>query len=128
MRNWLAPRCIISRNTGCGGVEEAETDLDAARRELREELHLELPLAGPVHEVTSTFEYEGKPLTSTDVFFLGRQESPGVELHFATEAERVAMKELKWWTIEDLERSSEIVFPGDLAKILRSLAQPQQTA
>ena len=36
------------------------------------------------------------------------------------------MKELKWWTIEDLERSSEIVFPGDLAKILRSLAQPHR--
>jgi 8-oxo-dGTP diphosphatase len=103
-----------------GGVEAGETDLAAARRELREELHLELPLSGPVHEVTSTFEYEGKPLTSTDMFFLGRHESQGVELHFATEVERVAMKELRWWRIEELERLSEAVFPPDLAKVLQS--------
>ena len=101
-------------------VEEGESDLGAARRELLEELHLEIPLSAPVHEVTSTFEFEGKPLTSTDVFFLGRHESQRVELHFATQVERVAMKELRWWTIEELERSSETVFPADLAKVLRS--------
>ena len=57
---------------------------------------------------------------STDVFFLGRHESQRVELHFATEVERVAMKELRWRTIEELERSSETAFPADLAKVLRS--------
>lgn len=85
-------------------VEEGESDLGAARRELLKELHLEIPLSGPVHEVISTFECEGKQLTSTDVFFLGRHESQRVELHFATEVERVAMKELRWWTLEELDR------------------------
>jgi hypothetical protein len=83
----------------------------------------ELPLAGPVHKVTSMFEYEDKPLTGTDVVFLGRHESRGVELHFATEVERVAMKELRRWTIEELERSSETVFPADLANVLRRLVE-----
>jgi hypothetical protein len=57
---------------------------------------------------------------STDVSFLGRHESQRVELDFATEVERVAMKELRWWTIEELGRSSETMFPADLAKVLRS--------
>jgi hypothetical protein len=42
-------------------------------------------------------------------------------LHFfETDAERVAMKEFKWWTIEELEQSSVTVFPPDLAKVLQS--------
>jgi hypothetical protein len=42
-------------------------------------------------------------------------------LHFATEAERAAMKEIRWWTIAELVRSSETVFPTNLAKVLRRL-------
>ena len=106
-----------------GGVEEGETDLAAARRELLEELRLDIPLFGPVHTVTSTFEFEGKPLTSTDVFFLGRHKSQDVALYFETEVERVAMKELRWWTIKELEQAPETVFPNDLAKVLRRLVE-----
>jgi ADP-ribose pyrophosphatase YjhB (NUDIX family) len=104
-----------------GGVEEGETDLDAARRELVEELALDIALTGPIRTFTSTFEHEGKPIDAVDVFFLGRHEPQGVALHFKTEAERAAMKEIRWWTIAELERSSETIFPPDLARLLRSL-------
>jgi 8-oxo-dGTP pyrophosphatase MutT (NUDIX family) len=43
-----------------GSVEEGETDLDAARREVAEELALDITLTGPVHTVASRFEHEGK--------------------------------------------------------------------
>jgi hypothetical protein len=33
------------------------------------------------------------------------------------------MKELKWWTIEEIDRSPETVFPADLAKVLRRLVE-----
>jgi ADP-ribose pyrophosphatase YjhB (NUDIX family) len=102
-----------------GSVEKDETDLDAARRELAEELELDIALTGPVHTVASTFEHEGKPVNNTDVFFLGRHEPQGVALHFETQAERTA-RELRWWTITELERSSDTVYPTDLAKVLRS--------
>lgn len=104
-----------------GGVEEGEPDLDAARRELAEELALDIALTGPVHTVASKFEHEGKPVNNIDVFFLGRYEQQSVALLFATQAERAAMKEIRWWTIPELERASETVFPHDLAKVLRSL-------
>jgi 8-oxo-dGTP diphosphatase len=103
-----------------GSVEDGETDLDAARRELAEELALNVVLAGPVHTVASRFEHEGKLVDKIDVFFLGRLEHQGVALHFATQAERAAMKEIRWWTIAELERSSETIFPQDLAHLLRS--------
>jgi hypothetical protein len=73
-----------------------------------------------VHTVASRFEHEGRLVDNIDVFFLGRLENQGVALHFATQAERAAMKEIRWWTIAELERSSETVFPHDLAKVLRS--------
>jgi ADP-ribose pyrophosphatase YjhB (NUDIX family) len=129
----LLIRFVVERNhqpfvfwaTPGGGVEEGETDLDAARRELAEETALDIALTGPVHTVASTFEHEGKLLDSVDVFFLGRHDPKGVALHFKTEAERAAMKELRWWTIAELERSTEIVFPTDLAQVLRSLVTTQ---
>jgi protein tyrosine/serine phosphatase/ADP-ribose pyrophosphatase YjhB (NUDIX family) len=104
-----------------GGVENGETDLEAARRELDEELALDIALTGPIHTFTSIFEHEGKPINGVDVFFLGRHEPQGVALHFKTEAERTAMKEIRWWTITELERSSEAIFPPDLARLLRSI-------
>jgi ADP-ribose pyrophosphatase YjhB (NUDIX family) len=104
-----------------GSVEKDETDLDAARRELAEELALDVDLTGPVHTVASTFEHEGKPVENIDVFFLGGHEPLGVALHFKTQAEGAAMKEIRWWTIAELERTSETVFPQDMAKVLRSL-------
>jgi 8-oxo-dGTP diphosphatase len=68
-----------------GGIEKGETDLDAARRELAEELALDIALTGPVHIVASKFEHEGKPVSNIDVFFLGRHEPQGVALRFETE-------------------------------------------
>jgi 8-oxo-dGTP pyrophosphatase MutT (NUDIX family) len=63
-----------------GRVEEGETDFDAARHELAEELALDIALTGPVHTVPSTFEHQGKPVNNIDVFFLGRHETLGVAL------------------------------------------------
>jgi 8-oxo-dGTP pyrophosphatase MutT (NUDIX family) len=77
-----------------GSVEEGETDLEVARRELAEELALDIALTRPVHTVASTFKHEGKPVNIIDVFFTGRCEQQSVALHFGTQAERAAMKEL----------------------------------
>ncbi len=71
-----------------GGVENGETDLAVARREIYEELHLGVALAGPVHIGTAEFEHEGVPIKSIDVFFVGRYDGDVPGFGRLTEVER----------------------------------------
>jgi 8-oxo-dGTP diphosphatase len=102
------------------GIEPNESDIEAARRELREELDLDVELLGPVHSIVSDFEHEGAAVRNTDIFFLGRWTGRSPELRFAKEAERMAMKRLKWWTVSELASAAETIVPPDLVGILRA--------
>lgn len=103
-----------------GGVEPGETALAAAHRELREELGIAVVLEGPVHRAVGIFEFEGVLIENTDTFFSGRWD--GVpQLIGATETESAALTEARWWTCEEVEQTSEAIFPRDLAKVLQRL-------
>jgi 8-oxo-dGTP pyrophosphatase MutT (NUDIX family) len=106
-----------------GAVEDGETDQDAARRELIEELHLDLPLEGPVHTTKGVFEHLGKTIENTDVFFVGRCDSIEPKLDPLDPEERSAMSEIRWWIATETEGTKETVFPSDLAKVVRQQAR-----
>jgi 8-oxo-dGTP pyrophosphatase MutT (NUDIX family) len=101
-----------------GTVEPDETDFDAAKRELREELAVELLLSGPIHSSTDQFTRKGVPVENTDAFFVGRLDQKAPKLHATTEDEREgnAMVVLK-----ELEETAETVFPKELAVLLQRL-------
>jgi 8-oxo-dGTP pyrophosphatase MutT (NUDIX family) len=105
-----------------GGVEAGEEPLKAARREAAEELGVQLDLVGPVHESRDRFEHEGEIVDGVDVFFLGRSASSAPKLRWAAEAERKAMRELRWWSADEIDASDETIFPPCLGQLVRRLA------
>ena len=101
-----------------GGMEPGETPLAAAIRELHEELGIEVALEGPVHRAVGIFEFEGVLIENTDHFFTGRWNGTP-RLIGATESESAALTQARWWTLDEIERTDEAIFPRDLAEVLR---------
>lgn len=114
---------IVFWATPGGGLEGDEAPLAGARRELMEELGLDLPLSGPIHEATAIFEHEGAPLENTDTFFLAYCDASAPRLDGVDEAERQAMRAIRWWSADEIAASAEAIFPVDLAEVVRRAAE-----
>ena len=105
-----------------GGLEPGEDEERTLRRELREECGLEVDDPGPVVWVREhVFPWDRRLLRQAERFHLlrvGRHElAPEVDLA----AEGVHGH--RWWTLEELERTSERLAPRALAGGLRPLLE-----
>jgi 8-oxo-dGTP pyrophosphatase MutT (NUDIX family) len=103
-----------------GGAETGETMLEAAHRELHEELGIAVALEGPVHTATGVFEFEGELIENHDTFFTGCYDgTPGLTGSIA--AESASLQDVRWWTLEEMETTTEDIFPRDLTAAIRRL-------
>src|ERR1035437_6111099 len=127
----LLIRCVVMRADGefafwltpGGEIEAGETPIEAAVRELREELGLEVEVVGPVYSEATQFEHQGEMRDNLDFVFTARCEAGEPVLRGVTADEIEIMKEIRWWTAEEIEAVGEKIFPVDLAVRMRELAE-----
>ena len=125
----LLIRCAAMRSDGefvfwltpGGEIEAGETPLQAAVRELQEELGLELEVT-PAYTEANQFEHQGVMRDNVDDVFTARCGAAEPVLHGVTEDEIAIMKEIRWWRAEEVEAAlagGGRVFPVDLAAKMR---------
>lgn len=114
-----------------GGIEPGESPAEAAVREFWEETGLAVDVASvgpPVAVTRGEWMFRGRRLYSVDWFFAwrGPRFEPSTTGWSALEHQLHAA--WRWWTPDDLERTSEAVLPADLAAVARRIASGSDTA
>jgi 8-oxo-dGTP diphosphatase len=129
----LLIRCAVMRSDGefvfwltpGGEIEAGEEPSGAAVREMREELGLELAVTLAYTEANQ-FEHQGEMRDNVDYVFTARCGAEEPALRGVTAEEIAIMKEIRWWTAEEVESAgnagAERIFPVDLAGRMREFA------
>ncbi|MDP2859909.1 MAG: NUDIX domain-containing protein [Bacillota bacterium] len=105
-----------------GGLDDEETFEEAAAREAAEELSLTRPTLEPLWRRTVEFAFRGQAIRQVEHYFLMRLARSDIVLdQTVREAHgREGIIAARWWSLEEIEATSEQVFPEDLCERLRS--------
>lgn len=110
---WLTPG---------GGLDEGEDPDEGLRRELREEADLDTFEAGPlIWTRTHVFPWYGRTIEQRETFTLVRV--PRFEARPTPEHAIEGVRDIRWWTLEEIESSAETFAPRRLAALLRDLLE-----
>lgn len=106
-----------------GGVEDGESVVAAAVREVFEETGLWIPLpasARPVYTERVTFGLAGRVFDQTNHYFLARVPT-GVAIEPAahTEIERLLVLGHRWWTMAELAASDALREPLAMVEVVQ---------
>ena len=111
--HWLTPG---------GGVEPGESPRLAAQREAAEEIGLDLVLDSDAEAVLQTqrlWSWDGIVYDQVDHFYVAHvpeavEPTPGG----LTDVEKTTLLGFRWWTVEELSVTAEVIVPADLADVL----------
>lgn len=114
--HWIAPG---------GGLEDGETLIEAAVREVYEEtgLRVELPPdAEPVFVEREQFSFAGQHIDQTNHYFLARLgvlASEPIQPVAPTEYETAIALGSRWWPLDELEVAQVARIPLDMVGVIR---------
>ena len=108
-----------------GGLDEGENFDEALKRELLEELGIELTEPAPfVFYRNPLYELKnGETARCEERFYLVYCEEEMVSYAGWTESENKRMTAGKWWTVEEIRQSKETFFSEDILEILERLSR-----
>jgi len=98
-----------------GGVEEGESTEQAARREASEELGAKQVDLVPLWTGHTNFNFADRSVSQSEAFFLIQNHSGvlGSEVEETHRRERIV--EIRWWSLDEIVKSGEVIYPLDLA-------------
>ena len=101
-----------------GGVKSGETLAAAAVREAKEETGLNVELGPAVWYTEHEFKISGTLYRFQETFFVARLSEGAFSRDGWTPLERKALKDIRWWTLDEIMNTHELVFPTSLAEHL----------
>lgn len=105
-----------------GGIEPDESPEKAARREVLEETGLTNFELGPhIWNRRHVFSFYGSEQDVREVWFFARVPHFDIDTSGFTEMEQAVIQEHRWWTLQELQTTSDVLTPRDLAVLLRDL-------
>jgi 8-oxo-dGTP pyrophosphatase MutT (NUDIX family) len=104
-----------------GGVEPGETFIEAAAREVREETGIVDFVLGPVVWVREGVMRMPEPMLFKECYVLARCDGGEPNRDGWNAFERELIDDIRWWTVPDLQATTDRVFPPGLALRLPDL-------
>ena len=110
-----------------GGVDEGESQEQAAIREVREETGYaltEADLLGPIAIRHVVHGYSDQVIEQDESFFLAMVSPFEVDVSAHTEDERLTLLQYRWWSHDDLRHTDEWIWPHELVELWSLAGEP----